>query len=328
MNAEATGILVVDKPIGLTSHDVVARVRRLLGTRRVGHAGTLDPMATGVLVVLVGEATKLAPFLSADDKEYAADIELGRETASHDRDGATVAVREVSEGLRAELHALASGEVLGSDAELARAIAAERERAMQAPPIVSAIHVDGRRSHARARAGEAFAIPPRPVMVRRLDIVSAKALPPTLSVRLAVTKGYYVRALARDIGETLGTGAHLTLLRRLRSGCFGIEEAVELGPDLRTCIIDLSTSARRALPVAELSAESVERAHQGKPLRESDFASPPPQEIAAWMSPTGALVAIGGRSDDGDDNGCFRVVRGFQGVDVAAGPVARDNPGR
>jgi tRNA pseudouridine55 synthase len=321
--AEPHGVLVVDKPSAMTSHDVVARVRRVLGTRRVGHAGTLDPMATGVLVVLVGEATKLAPYLTADDKRYAARVALGRATDTLDAEGATTATAEVPAWLVDEIREAARLGHGGPEPlfpRLAEALRGEAARAEQVPPVFSAIHVDGRRSYELARAGEAVALDPRPVAVRRLDVTGGgtpEAEAPWVDLELDVAKGYYVRSLARDLGDRLGVPAHLAALRRLQSGAFSLEGAVALDPQaLRGALVPPSEAAARALPVGRLGDEGVVRARQGKLLVDADFtALPPAGDASAWLDAQGRLVAIGGRAPvEADPAGGapgFVVHRGF-----------------
>jgi tRNA pseudouridine55 synthase len=304
-----SGVLVVDKPRGPTSHDVVARVRRALGTREVGHAGTLDPLATGVLVVAVGEATKLVPWLTAHDKAYRATVRLGAATRSFDAEGEILETRPIDAALLGTLEAASRGEI---DAALARALDAERARTEQIPPAVSAIKVDGVASHKRVRQGHEVELPARAVIVRALRVLAARVDPPELDVELEVGKGYYVRAFARDLAEALGTVAHLVALRRLASGPFRIEEAVALEPaSLAAGRVPLSVAVARVLPSATLTDEGVVRARQGKRLGEADFATPPAAvsegaTTCAWLDPAGEIVAIG--ELDGD---AFRVVRGF-----------------
>lgn len=213
------GLVIVDKPAGWTSHDVVARVRRLAGTRRVGHAGTLDPMATGVLVVGVDRATRLLTYLVGADKEYAATMRLGVTTTTDDAEGEVGAVADAAA-------------VAGVTQEaLAQAVEALTGRIEQVPSSVSAIKVDGKRAYARVRAGEDVALPPRPVTVHRFDVTGTRRAEqdgaPVLDVDVVVTcsSGTYVRALARDVGARLGVGGHLTALRRTRVGAYGLDVA-------------------------------------------------------------------------------------------------------
>jgi len=317
---EPEGVLVVDKPGGMTSHDVVARVRRLLGTRRVGHAGTLDPMATGVLVVLVGEATKLGAYLTADDKSYVAKACFGRATDTLDAEGKVTATAEVPAWLAGELRVAGQGSLSGAP-RLAEAIAAEIARTSQVPPAYSAIHVDGKRSHDLARAGEAVDLAPREVAVRAIEVVAAGAPEPPedpwLTLRVHVAKGYYVRSLARDLGERLGVPAHLTALARTASGAFAIDDAVALDAGaaaLRAALIPTATAATRALPVGRLTAEGVVRVRQGKRVSPEDFVEVPPvADASAWLGPEGRLCAIGAHLAPESAEAAFVIHRGFVG---------------
>ncbi len=210
------GLLLVDKPTGWTSHDVVARVRRLARTRRVGHAGTLDPMATGVLVLGVGRGTKLLTFLVGADKEYAATVRLGLATHTDDADGEPTSTA-------------APGAVAAvTDQRIEQALAGLTGRIEQVPSAVSAIKVDGKRAYARVRAGDEVHLAARPVTVHRLDVVDRRRAVTDdgadvldLDIVVHVSSGTYVRALGRDLGERLGVGGHLTALRRTRVGGFG-----------------------------------------------------------------------------------------------------------
>ena len=287
-----SGVLVVDKPRGPTSHDLVAQARRLYRTREVGHAGTLDPMASGVLVLLFGEATKLSAHLTAADKTYRAVVSFGRATDTLDAEGRVVAEAPLSPG--------------GLDrAELEAALAAEKARSLQVPPLFSAISVGGKRAHRVGRSGGSVELDPRPVSVRELSLVSLSNA--EACVELRVSKGYYVRALARDLGEHLGIPAHLSELRRLASGCFSIDEAVAWPLAEPAPLAGLTDSARRALPVATLTIEGATRARRGQPLDRSCFGEHPEVGLAAWIAPSGELVAIGEEREPG----VFRVVRGF-----------------
>ncbi len=210
------GLLLVDKPPGCTSHDVVGRLRSVLRTRRIGHAGTLDPMATGLLVLAVDRATKLLGHLALTDKTYLATIRLGQRTDTDDADG----------------HVIASAPARRlSDAEIGDGIAALTGPLMQVPSAVSAIKVQGRRAYDRVRAGETVDLPARPVTIGRFDVVG----PPRrsgdlidLDVEVECTTGTYVRSLARDLGDSLGVGGHLTRLRRTRVGPFDVTDAVDV----------------------------------------------------------------------------------------------------
>ncbi len=285
-----SGVLVIDKPRAMTSHDVVAVVRRTLGTREVGHAGTLDPMATGVLVVAVGEATKLALYLASADKEYEATIALGVATDTLDADGRETSRADVPTGW-------ATG--------LETALDAERARTLQDPPIYSAIHTKGGRAHERARRGEEPELAARPVRV--VSLVALGTSERQAMLRLVVSKGYYVRALARDLAVRLGTLGHLVALRRLRAGSFTIEEAVPLASLTRaTPHIPLARAAERALPVAMLTDEGVSHARAGRPVPPAMLSSEALGEHA-WLAPDRSLVAIGHLKE-----GVGRVIRGFR----------------
>ncbi len=305
--APLDGVLLVDKAQGLTSHDLVAQARRRLRTRAVGHAGTLDPMATGLMVLLVGEATKLSPYLSADRKRYEATVCLGVTTDSLDADGRYGEPVDIPDDLRADL-------ARADSPRLALALDTERARREQVPPAVSALHVDGERAHERVRRGETLDLPPRPVLVHALTVhaVDAAAARPLVRVELDVDKGYYVRAFARDLGASLDLPAHLTTLRRLASGPFTLADAAPLAADLPLPPwLSLADAARRAMPVATLTADGVVRARQGKRLAAEHFDSPP-AAIAAWLDEAGHLVAVGEPDDDPDATSPgWRVRRGF-----------------
>jgi tRNA pseudouridine55 synthase len=312
-SSSPSGVLVVDKPRGPTSHDVVTRLRRALGTREVGHAGTLDPMATGVLVVAVGEATKLVPWLVDRAKVYETTLALGVETDTLDAEGRETRRMAPGELLLGALARSRDGVV---DPLLQTALDAERRRTEQVPPAYSAIRQDGVRAHTRARKGEEVELAPRAVQVTRIEGVVCSSEPPAISLTLEVSKGYYVRAFARDLASQLGTVAHLTALRRTRSGCFDIDEAIALESspeELLEHMQPLAEVAARALPVARLTEEGARHARSGRAVPPGDIEAPG-EGPCAWMDPGGDLVAIG-RIEEG---GCGRVVRGF----VPKGPGA------
>jgi tRNA pseudouridine55 synthase len=221
------GVLVVDKPAGPTSHDLVDRVRRALGTRRVGHTGTLDPFATGVLPICVGRATRLARFLSGGEKEYLGTVRLGFATTTDDLTGEPLGAPVAFEATAGELSAAVASLVGSFD---------------QVPPAFSARHVAGRRLYELARRGEAVPRAASRVTVHALELVSRTA--DTVQLLVRCSPGTYVRALARDLGERLGTGAHLTALRRTRSGAFALSQAVPGD--------DLSGAAGKLMPMAAL----------------------------------------------------------------------------
>lgn len=288
------GVLVVDKPSGPTSHDVVARARRLYGTREVGHAGTLDPMASGVLVLMFGQACKLSAYLTALAKRYRAEVSFGSSTDSLDATGQVTERRELGPGWLDPEH-------------LERVLSAERARELQVPPAVSAIHVGGERAYRAARRGQSPSLPARPVRVQELRLLGATA--ERLSLELEVSKGYYVRALARDLGDALGVPAHLSALRRLASGAFTLADAVAWPREAAAPLMPTAAAARRALPGATLTAEGVARARTGRALEASHFTEGPSGEaVAAWLTEGGELVALGSETAPG----VHRVLRGFQ----------------
>jgi tRNA pseudouridine55 synthase len=293
------GVLVVNKPTGPTSHDIVAQARKLFGTRRVGHAGTLDPLASGVLLVLFGEATKLAPYLTADDKRYRAVVAFGTATDSGDAAGTITETAELKPGW------------LTVDS-FGGAVATERVRTAQVPPVFSAIKVDGQRSHRLARRGEAPELPARPVAVQSLDVV--QLAPDRAVLELCVSKGYYVRSLARDLGITLGVPAHLAALERSASGRFTLDEACSWPQTTPPPLLSVVEAATRALPSVELTPSGFDKARKGQRLDREDFAKslgvspvelPPAAEAAAWLFEE-QLIAIGGPQDEH-----FAVRRGF-----------------
>ncbi len=284
------GALVVDKPSGPTSFGIVAGVRKLLGTKRVGHCGTLDPMASGVLVVVVGQATKLAALLTGADKSYRATIRFGSSTDTLDALGETVEQCALSPGWSASV-------------DLAPILDAERARVEQVPPQFSAIKRDGRRAYALARRGEVQDLPARDVRILELDVLSFDD--ERLIVQLRVSKGYYVRSLARDLCERLNVCGHLSELRRTASGCFTEAEAHSWPPTEPPTLLSIEDCARRALTCAELTAEGAHKARLGQKLSGEHFVSKV-DDPAAWFSPGGELIALGRR-----DGEIYRVLRGF-----------------
>jgi tRNA pseudouridine55 synthase len=248
------GLVVVDKPAGLTSHDVVARVRRLAGTRKVGHAGTLDPMATGVLLLGVNRATRLLGHLALTEKAYDATVRLGVATTTDDAEGEPL---------------LTTSAAAVTDEQVAAAFAALVGDIDQVPSSVSAIKVDGRRAYARVRAGEAVELAARPVTVHAITVGTSRRHGDVVDVDLSVrcSSGTYVRALARDAGAALGVGGHLTALRRTAVGPFGLDDAATLdalADDLTMVPID--DVARRSFPTRTLNAEGVAAVQVGRKL--------------------------------------------------------------
>jgi tRNA pseudouridine55 synthase len=255
------GLVIVDKPAGLTSHDVVGRLRRLLGTRKIGHAGTLDPMATGVLVLGVGRATRLLGHLALDTKAYTATIRLGAATSTDDAEGELTASTDTA-GI--ELDAIAQ--------EMTTLTGAIE----QVPSSVSAIKVDGKRAYARVRSGEHVELPPRPVTVSEFALVASHRRDEytDLEVTVVCSSGTYVRALARDLGAALGVGGHLTALRRTRVGPFVLAGARTLDelaehPGL-THNLDEAVAAAFTLRTAD--AEEATALSFGRPLRRAGIA--------------------------------------------------------
>lgn len=278
----ADGVVVVDKPAGWTSHDVVAKLRWLAGTRKVGHAGTLDPMATGVLVIGIGRATRLLTYIVGADKEYTATIRLGVSTTTDDAEGEPLTSADASGVTREELD---------------RGIAALTGQIQQVPSAVSAIKVDGQRAYARVRAGEDVELAARPATVSRFDVHDVRVVHEALDVdvTVVVSSGTYVRALARDLGAGLGVGGHLTALRRTRVGGYGLavartlDELAEVAPDVPIDVVSLADSARATFPARELTPEESVALSYGQRL-----SAPGEQdtETTAAIAPDGRLVAL------------------------------------
>ncbi|MFW5471160.1 tRNA pseudouridine(55) synthase TruB [Knoellia sp. CPCC 206435] len=285
MSEVVDGLLVVDKPQDWTSHDVVARARRLCGTRKVGHAGTLDPMATGVLVLGVGRATRLLTFLVGCDKDYATTIRLGQGTLTDDAEG------EVTS---------APGAAGLADEALTAAVATLTGDTQQVPSSVSAIKVKGERSYHRARAGESVDLPPRPVTVSRFELRDVRRLVVDgldvvdLDAEVTVSSGTYVRALARDLGSALGSAGHLTALRRTRVGGFGLDRAhplahLEARQGEPMPVVPLAEAARAAFDARELSDDEARTIGFGQRV---PSAVPGRAEPVAAFAPDGSLVAM------------------------------------
>jgi len=280
-----SGLVIVDKPAGMTSHDVVDRIRRLSGTRRVGHAGTLDPMATGVLVVGVEKATRLLGYLSLTEKQYDATIRLGQSTSTDDAEGEITGTASAA-GVSAETLAVAAASLTGE--------------IQQVPPAVSAIKVAGQRAYRLTRAGAAPDLKPRPVTVHEFAVTAMTRVGDLLDVEVTVrcSSGTYIRALARDLGHVLGTGGHLTRLRRTRVGGYGLDTAKTLGQLAeRFEVLPLAQAAAAAFPRRDLSADEARRlAHGG---RLAAAAAPGPGDSAAGSgvptaayAPDGTLIAL------------------------------------
>lgn len=273
-----SGLLLVDKPSGWTSHDVVGRVRRLAGTRKVGHAGTLDPMATGVLVVGINRATRLLTHIVGADKAYTATIQLGQSTTTDDAEGETVRTRFANavtdEQIRAEVAAL-TGEIL------------------QVPATVSAIKVDGRRAYDRARSGEDVDLDARHITVSRFEVLAIRrhdgGRKIDVDVEVHVSSGTYIRALARDLGEALDVGGHLTVLRRTAVGPYRIDQTLtltQLAEDFG--YIGLAEAAAQLFPARQLNTVEAENLGHGRRITASGGTA----ELTAAFSPDGDLVAL------------------------------------
>lgn len=254
----ASGVAVIDKPTGWTSHQVVARIRRIAGTRKVGHAGTLDPMATGVLVIGIGRATRLLGHLALTDKAYQATIRLGLATVTDDAEG--------------ELTSTAGAPGLTDD-QIAAVLQGLRGEQLQVPSAVSAIKINGVRSYARVRSGQEVALEPRPVSIHKFEVLARSDLAVDgvpivdLDVMVDCSSGTYVRALARDLGTSLGTGGHLTALRRTRVGPFTLRQAQTLEKAERQLgIVSLEEVVQNTF--ATLAVDDMQASHvrNGRPL--------------------------------------------------------------
>lgn len=270
------GFLVVDKAPGMTSHDVVAIGRRALNTRKVGHAGTLDPMATGVLVLGFNNGTRLLQYITDGDKSYTATIVLGASTTTDDHEGEITSTTDATNV---------------SDEDIKQILATMVGEIMQRPTNVSAIKVDGKRAYDRARSGEEFELPARKVTISQLDILGIRRKDATTLVDVAVTcsAGTYIRAIARDLGAELKVGGHLNVLRRTRVAGFTLDQAIGIdqlkGGNFAT--LDLSEVARATFKVRELELEEVNELSFGRPLSANLS-----NEIFAAISPDNRLIAL------------------------------------
>jgi tRNA pseudouridine55 synthase len=280
VSAPEPGLVIVDKPAGITSHDVVGRCRRIFGTRKVGHAGTLDPMATGVLVVGIERATKILGLLTATDKSYAATIRLGQTTSTEDAEG------EV-------LQTVPAGHV--TDAAIDAAIAPLRGAITQIPSAVSAIKVDGERAYKLAREGRSVELAARPVRIDRFDVVSVRRNPGgeadfvDVDVEVDCSSGTYIRALARDVGVALGVGGHLTALRRTRVGRFDLGESRTLDDlaEAPRLSYPLDEACLLAFPRRDLTEAQVVDAGHGRALEPAGI-----DGVYAATAPDGRVMAL------------------------------------
>jgi len=272
------GLVLIDKPTSWTSHDVVAKVRKAVGTKKVGHAGTLDPLATGLLVLGIESGTKLLTFLVGADKTYEATIRLGQQTISDDSESEVIASASPDEIAKL------------SDEDIVREIAKLTGVIMQTPSSVSAIKIDGKRAYDLVRAGEQVELKAREVTIYRFEMLSVARVSGFLDVQVKVecSSGTYIRALARDIGASLGVGGHITALRRTKVGHFDVTEAnsiEELG-ELR--LTELATAAKQLFPVIQLTDSEVTDLIHGKRISgKSEVAG-----LAAGLSMSGKLVAV------------------------------------
>lgn len=270
------GFLVVDKAGGMTSHDVVAVGRKALGTRKVGHAGTLDPMATGVLVLGFGNGTRLLQYITDGDKSYRATIVLGSSTITDDKEGEVIATTNAA-GV--------------ADSEIERVLKTMVGTIAQRPSSVSAVKVGGERAFDRVRAGEKFELEPRQITITQLDILAIRHLAATTEVDIEVTcsAGTFIRAIARDLGEALEVGGHLSALRRTRVAGFTEKDAVSFADlkDQKFTPLNLSDVARVTFSVRELTLDEVQELSFGRPLSENGTTS-----ITAAMSPDNRLIAL------------------------------------
>lgn len=269
------GIVLVDKPEGPTSHDVVAKARRIFGTRKVGHAGTLDPMATGMLILGIGKATRLLGYLTATDKEYLATIRLGQATNTDDAQG-EVTLSAATAGI--------------SDEDIINAIRELRGPISQVPSSVSAIKVNGKRAYALVRKGEQVDLPARDVMIHDFAVLEINRIETFIDVKVRVScsAGTYVRALARDLGNKLQVGGHLTALRRTKSGKFTQMRPltdIENSPS----VIELAEAVKLLFPVVEISGDDIKKAKNG--MRVPLPVEVPPSVIGVFTN-TGEIISL------------------------------------
>jgi tRNA pseudouridine55 synthase len=270
------GVLVVDKPPAMTSHDVVNGVRRVAGLRRVGHAGTLDPLATGVLLVCVGRATRLVEYLVGQPKTYVTAVQLGQTTNTYDADGEVVAERPFSHITRDTI---------------AQALTAFRGPIQQKPPIYSAIKKDGQPLYKLARRGETIDVPVRAVTIYELSLLSVTL--PIIELEMTCSSGTYVRSLAHDLGEALGCGGHVTALRRTAVGDFKVQNAVPLAtltPDNVSDYLLPTETAVAHLPALHLNSDEIEDIQHGRPIARQ--ATHPAAELVQIVAADGRFWGV------------------------------------
>lgn len=288
------GLLLVDKPQGMTSFSLTEQVRRALNANKAGHTGTLDPMATGLMVICLGQGTKLVHGLTGQDKAYSATVRLGAETDSYDAEG--------------EITATASAEQVAAigEAEVAAALAPLRGTIEQRPPIYSAIKVDGQRLHARARAGEVVEVPTRVVTVHHLEMTGARH--PDYDLEVACSKGTYIRSIAHDLGQALTVGGHLVALRRTVVGPWSVEAATPLDairevPEAAMAKLITLAEATAHLPTIKLTGARFDDVTHGRPISTPELAPGPARALDA----EGRLRAL---LEVGEDQ-IGRISRGF-----------------
>ncbi|GLY04798.1 tRNA pseudouridine(55) synthase TruB [Actinoplanes sp. NBRC 101535] len=273
------GLIVVDKPAGMTSHDVVARIRRLAKTRRVGHGGTLDPMATGVLIIGVNRATRLLTYVIGSRKSYTATIRLGQSTVTDDAEGEVTATTPAA---------------AVTDEAIRNGLAAQRGEIDQVPSAVSAIKINGQRAYKRVRDGETVEIPARRITVFALDVLDIRRDEPDVvdvDVDVTCSSGTYIRAIARDLGTALGVGGHLTALRRTAVGGLTLDSAATLedleqrAPDVIG--LPLAEAARQSFPQRTATEEETRTLRHGGPLSAVGIEGP-----YAVFDPAGEVLAV------------------------------------
>lgn len=280
-----SGLVLIDKPQGWTSHDVVAKLRKISGTRRVGHAGTLDPMATGLLLIGINSATKLLTFLVGEDKTYSATIRLGASTVTDDKESEVIEF-----GDQEKIQSL-------NHAAVEKALANFRGLISQVPSSVSAIKVNGEHAYAKVRSGEEVTLAAREVEISKFEITSSPRLVPEdgknfldVDVQVDCSSGTYIRALARDLGKSLDVGGHLTALSRTRIGKYSLDQAQQLEgltPESLE-VVDISQAARQQFVVRNLSDQEVIDLRHGKRLKASNEGAEP----FAGVDQRGQLIAM------------------------------------
>jgi tRNA pseudouridine55 synthase len=276
------GVVVINKPTGITSHDVVLACRRILGEKRIGHAGTLDPLATGILLLLIGKATRIAQYLEAGEKEYRAVMRLGVTTDTLDAEGRVVETRTYTAPERGDLE---------------RILRQFTGPLLQSPPAFSAIKIDGTPSYKLARQGTAKPNKPRPVTVHAIELTGYED--PLVSLRVQCSKGTYIRTLCADIGDALGPGAHVTTLERTRSGRFTLDQAITLeelkdrvsAGDVSSAVLPIDEALAEFPAVSLTEAETVGVSH-GNRLSGSQSASILPSGLVRLHDPSGRLLAV------------------------------------